>query len=347
MKTSKTAKLSETVKVESRFGRSVNLERDFYAQAALDGFILTTTGRTAIYRFAESFADATAVRAWTLTGPFGSGKSAFALFLAKVLGCSQTADVRTARELLKHTDENLWHSLFDKKRKNSIGKNGLLPILVSGSRESLATALLRGLKKTLNSFEEFNSLFFHSQIEELIRAGESANTRQVVELFIEVSKQAVASGKARGLLIVVDELGKLLEYAAYQRNGDVFLLQEFAEATKNIGEHPMFLLTILHQSFGNYIEKLGHSRQEEWMKIQGRFEDIAFLEPTEQILRLVNQAVKTEVYQNDKQKLSQKTLKLGLADWLKKEDAGDILGGCLPLHPTVALIVGHLFRRVA
>lgn len=113
MKLSKTAKLSDLVKVESRFGRSVNLERDFYAQATLDGFILTTTGRIALCRFAESFADANATRAWTLTGPFGSGKSAFVLFLAKVLGCSQTADVRTARELLKQTDETLWRSLFE------------------------------------------------------------------------------------------------------------------------------------------------------------------------------------------------------------------------------------------
>lgn len=94
-------KLSDVVKVESRFGRSVNLERDFYGQAALDGFILTTTGRTALHRFAESLNNAVAVRAWTLTGPFGSGKSAFALFLAKVLGFESSADVRTARELLK------------------------------------------------------------------------------------------------------------------------------------------------------------------------------------------------------------------------------------------------------
>jgi len=64
-------------------------------------------------------------------------------------------------------------------------------------------------------------------------------------------------------------------------------------------------------------------------------------------LRLVNRAIKTDVYQNARQKLSQKSIKLGLADWLKKEDADEILGGCLPLHPTVALIVGHLFRRVA
>ena len=98
MKQSKTIKLSDAVKVESRFGRSVNLERDFYAQASLDGFILTTTGRAALYRFAKSFANTNAPRAWTLTGPFGSGKSAFALFLAKALGFEQLGE-RTERKI--------------------------------------------------------------------------------------------------------------------------------------------------------------------------------------------------------------------------------------------------------
>jgi hypothetical protein len=349
MKQSKKTKLSDLVKVESRFARSVNLERDFYAQTSLDGFILTTTGRMALYRFAESFAAENSSRAWTLTGPFGSGKSTFALFLAKVFGFAPKApDVRAARELLRQIDEALWQNLFGGRRKNSVGKSGFLPVLVSGSRESLAVALLRGLKTTLENFDEFNSLFFKSKIEELLNAGEDVKSRQIVELLIEVSKHA-ATGKAKGLLIVVDELGKLLEYAAHRRDGDIFLLQELAEATKKGGEHSIFLLTILHQAFENYIERLGRGQQDEWMKIQGRFEDIAFLEPTEQILRLVNQAIRAEpeIFQDSGRELSQKSLKLGLADWLKAEDANEILVGCLPLHPTVALIVGHLFRRVA
>lgn len=347
MKQTKTAKLSDALKVESRFGRSVNLERDFYAQAALEGFILTTTGRAALYRFAESLADAKVARAWTLTGPFGSGKSAFALFLAKLFGFEKNADSQAAREILRQADENLWRGFFDKKSKNSIGKSGFIPILVSGSREPLATALLRGLKKTLDNFENLDSPLFRLRIEEILRAGENAGgSRQIVEMFVEIAEKIVESGKAKGLLIVVDELGKLLEYAAYTRDADIFLLQELAEATKN-EEGAIFLLTILHQSFENYIEKLGRERQEEWMKIQGRFEDIAFLEPTEQILRLVSRAVQTEAFEKEKTKLSNKALKLGLAEWLKAEDAEEILGGCLPLHPTVALIVGHLFRRVA
>ena len=50
-------------------------------------------------------------------------------------------------------------------------------------------------------------------------------------------------------------------------------------------------MTILHQAFEQYANKLAKSQQEEWAKVQGRFEDIAFVEPTEQVLRLVGSAI--------------------------------------------------------
>ena len=40
-----------------------------------------------------------------------------------------------------------------------------------------------------------------------------------------------------------------------------------------------------------YAERAGKSQQEEWAKVQGRFEDIAFSESTEQVLRLVGTAL--------------------------------------------------------
>ena len=49
-------------------------------------------------------------------------------------------------------------------------------------------------------------------------------------LFESTLQAAVKSG-ARGLLLIIDELGKLLEYAAsHPDDGDVFILQELAEA---------------------------------------------------------------------------------------------------------------------
>ena len=78
--------LSDIFKVKGRFQRSVHLERDFYTENALDGYILTVTAREMLSRVASTLENEITSKAWSLTGPYGSGKSAFALFAAKLLG---------------------------------------------------------------------------------------------------------------------------------------------------------------------------------------------------------------------------------------------------------------------
>ena len=95
-----TTKLADAVHVGSRFGRSVNLERDFYDQVSLDGYVMTTTAREALRRIGEATGGSNASRAWTLTGSYGSGKSAFALFAAKALSPDPNGDGQFARNLI-------------------------------------------------------------------------------------------------------------------------------------------------------------------------------------------------------------------------------------------------------
>ena len=75
--------LSEIFQVKGRFRRSVHLERDFYTENALDGYVLTATARETLSRVVSTLENETASKAWSLTGPYGSGKSAFALFAAE------------------------------------------------------------------------------------------------------------------------------------------------------------------------------------------------------------------------------------------------------------------------
>jgi hypothetical protein len=87
-----------------------------------------------------------------------------------------------------------------------------------------------------------------------------------------------SSNGADGLLLVIDELGKFLEYgASHPDQGDVFVLQGLAEAAAR-AERPFLVLPVLHQSLGRYAEHVSPRRRAEWAKVQGRFEDIAFEE---------------------------------------------------------------------
>src|SRR5207253_2332703 len=75
--------LDTLISVNTRFTRSVSLVRDAGLPDALRGYILTPTGRDVLHRLADALRGESATRAWSLTGPYGSGKSAFALFAAQ------------------------------------------------------------------------------------------------------------------------------------------------------------------------------------------------------------------------------------------------------------------------
>ncbi|MDQ3180346.1 MAG: hypothetical protein M3Q33_07485 [Acidobacteriota bacterium] len=289
-------RLAEVIKVKSRFGRSVNLERDFYNRVSLDGYVLTTTARHALGRIVEAFFDETAARAWTLTGPYGSGKSTFALFAAKVLDYKSPAESWQARNLIKEKDFELWQKLFESEdslfnQDNSSPR--LFPILISGARESLAKAILRGVKAALQNSTNEN---LQNLVKNVVRLEKDENVtgKQIVKLLGKITEILKQTEQNVGLLVVIDELGKLLEFVALRpMESDIFLLQELAEATRNT-ETPFFLMTILHQAFERYAEKLGRREREEWMKVQGRFEDLAFQEPNEQVLHILQSAFETD-----------------------------------------------------
>src|SRR6202035_5122244 len=96
------------------------------------------------------------------------------------------------------------------------------------------------------------------------------------------------------ILVIIDELGKFLEYGASNpEQGDVFILQELAEAATR-SPRPFLVVTILHQALDRYADHMSPGRRAEWAKVQGRFEDVAFEERTDQILRLLSHAIRHE-----------------------------------------------------
>ena len=68
---------------------------------------------------------------------------------------------------------------------------------------------------------------------------------------------------------------------------DLFVLQELAE--RCTGDHglPALLITLQHMAFDDYVRGASALQRREWGKVQGRFEDISFVESAEQSLRLV------------------------------------------------------------
>ena len=74
--------------------------------------------------------------------------------------------------------------------------------------------------------------------------------------------------------------------AHHYDKGDLFIIQQLAELDS------VYLWVCLHQAFDEYVFGLSTVQSQEWSKIQGRFEDISFVESTSQMLYLIRNALK-------------------------------------------------------
>ena len=308
--------LTQLVHVCGRFHRSVHLPHDwnaphdpgdYLATPALLGFagqILGELGRSG------------GARAWTLTGPYGTGKSAFALFLTDMLATAQPEHPR-AQEL---------------RERHLHGAKPLHPVLVQAERAPLLPAILNAL---LASGVTNRSI--KSRVCRLLR-------NPAVEQAAEAKLLAEAAADSpTGLILIVDELGKYLEYAAREPGEDVFLLQQIAEAAAR-SEKPLLFIGVLHSGFGDYVAEGAGARRAEWQKVQGRFRDIPFSLPGEQFLDLVGSALETELGRAYERRFRRIADGQGLREGSERAGLRKRLFGCLPLHPATALILWPLFR---
>lgn len=90
------------------------------------------------------------------------------------------------------------------------------------------------------------------------------------------------------LLLVIDEFGKVLEHAAKNNpEQELYFLQKLAEFV-NVPSRNILLITTLHQNFSSYAKSLNEEQRNEWTKVKGRFKELVFVEPVEQLLYLAS-----------------------------------------------------------
>lgn len=190
--------------------------------------------------------------------------------------------------------------------------NGVRTFSIVGSYGTGKSAFLLALTKHLSNIGQSN-LFEYSEnqfnklkkFDFLSIIGESSSFKEVFaeKLGVENSsrsifralKQRQISLKKEGIcyVIIVDEFGKFLEYAT-QNNPSVelYFLQELAEFVNDPDKNFLFLTT-LHQNFDAYV--LNETERKEWEKVKGRFKELVFNEPVEQLLSLASEFIKSNL----------------------------------------------------
>jgi len=335
-------KISQLLNIQKRFLRSTQLDRDFYDPSALQGYVVTPQAQQSFSRIAEGLETKSGQRAWRITGDYGSGKSSFALLLAQLFSGK---DSNLPPQIRKSLD-------LTRIRK---GDTRLLPILITGSREPLALSLGRSLHGALN--EAFDSRCKSKTLDELKavfrNSTPSLTDHEALQFLVEANKELITKRRAQGLLIILDELGKFLEFAAFHPDRqDIFFLQRLAELSTRSGKEPIFTVGLLHQGFNAYAGQLSQAAQREWEKVAGRFDEILFDQPLDQVTQLISAAL------NVSQKLiprgidSRSTQAMRAAISLgcygaapAKTSLADAASGLYPLHPTLVPVLVKLFSR--
>jgi len=332
--------ISSLYRTSRRFLRSTDLVRDFDDPRALDGYWLTDFARACLEQIADGFRSDSGHRAWRLTGDFGSGKSSFALLLANAV-----RDVN--HRLPKGLREQVLKILPFAKSKSFV------PVLVAGNREPISNAVIRALHDTMNSHSTRGAKSaLLEEMEHALRHKKIADEK-VLHFLKEANGKLIQSGKGDGILLILDEVGKFLEFAALNpEKQDIFFLQQLAEMACRSGKQPIIVLCLLHQGFNAYTEQLAKGTQQEWDKVAGRFEEILFHQPLDQIALLTACAISPEIknlspFLRDQAKaLMEQSIELG---WYGTSASRDVLRRVperlFPLDPMVLPVLIRVFRR--
>lgn len=83
--------ISNYVQVKQSGFRSVHLEKDLIDKSINESYVITNQARSCFARILNGLDRKPPTRSWTLTGPYGSGKSYFSLFLMNILSTTQKA----------------------------------------------------------------------------------------------------------------------------------------------------------------------------------------------------------------------------------------------------------------
>jgi hypothetical protein len=298
--------ITKRVRVERRFTRSARVDADMGSAEAIEGYVVQASVRHAFTTMAQSV-QARRHGAFSWTGPYGGGKSSAALVLGAALGPAGSARA-AADALLGRETVDLLRGAFRRSRK------GWKVVALSGRRASIVDDLRSAM-----------------------------GLSQEADLAAAIADQA-NKGTADGLLLVIDELGKYLEYAA-QDGGDLHILQDLAELGAR-SDGRLVVLGVLHQSFERYASKLPRAMRDEWAKIQGRFQDIPLATVGDETLDLISRAITAE-----KVPAAATALAARIAAEVRQRRGSApaalerMLEGCWPLHPVVALLLGPLSRH--
>ena len=334
-------RLNTQVKVRQHHLRSAHLEH--HEGQRVGAYIPTGRALEVVHRITRAMRSSDAGRAWSLTGPYGAGKSSFALFVHALLGPDGDEARKSAEAALRAAEPELLSLIEDGRRTFGATSRGFIRAAATAQREPVNDTVFRAFSAGAYGYWRAR---MPADIKNALLTADRDRTPRALGLVLE------ALCAHAPVLIEIDEFGKNLEhFAGDAAEADLFVLQELAE--RCAGDHglPALLITLQHMAFDDYVRAASALQRREWGKVQGRFEDISFVESSEQSLRLVAGALEPPArnaafwsvlgaWATAETKTCER---LGLTRFLS--GGATTLASCYPLHPMTLLALPEMCAR--
>lgn len=174
-------------------------------------------------------------------------------------------------------------------------------------------------------------------------------------IYREVVEQLKNHGY-NGIVVIWDEFGRYLEARTAKAFGkEAALLQSFAEACNYSDDEQLHLIVLAHKELQSYASALPKAYQQEWARIEGRFQRHNVTSDPQVAYQLVGSAVNPidefsvaiEVDERTEQQLIQNSMDTRLFGFLSSSDIRQLIYDTWPLHPLSAYALIRLSSRVA
>lgn len=175
-------------------------------------------------------------------------------------------------------------------------------------------------------------------------------------VFLDVIRMLRQHGQYDGIVVLWDEFGRFLESRTSQVFGiEAAQLQEFAEACTHSGDDQLHLLLFTHKEVQSYASTLPKNYQQEWTRIEGRFQNHNVTGDPHIAYRLIANSIQ----HTDKKRVNQFVKKSNIGTLVSQSVDARLFGVLTsdevritvertwPLHPLTVFALTRLSNKVA
>lgn len=338
--------IAQYVAIRPQFSRAVNISRDGARPGIAGEILFTPLMANAFERLLANLEHKAGERNFMIFGPYGAGKSAFALFLNALFGMRAKKSNPAYRQMAQRRPDLA-------ARFASAHRAPWLCLPLTARQGPIGAIIMDGLMAALARLPDSPQKEAFAGRLAAVNAGSGWRDGAVILEMMRHFHALALAAKFGGVLLAIDEVGKCLEYAMRDGiGGDLYIFQMLAEYAADAPG--MLFLTIQHQLFEGYAPLADIALRREWAKVQERFEPLPFSDGHGQTLRML-----PHVFCR-RERLPNEISAQILAEAMRLEEAGarlpvgleladfyELCQQTWPLHPATLLVMPLLFSRLA